>query len=159
MNRIPLPPLWVLHERFTYDTDTGEIRYRKTGKIAGYVSCRGYIHLDVKGVKYAAHRVAYKMMTGEEPEVLDHIDRNKSNNAWVNIRKSTHIENARNRPLQSNNKSGHSGIYLEPNGRYRACIFIRRKCINLGRFPSLQEAIDVRQRAEKQYGFHESHGR
>lgn len=45
----------------------------------------------------AAHRVVYFLMSGEWPEVVDHIDGNSFNNAPGNLRRSTHVKNQQNR--------------------------------------------------------------
>ena len=45
-----------------------------------------------------AHRVIWKMMTGEEANEIDHIDGNRGNNKWQNLRSVTTSINRRNKP-------------------------------------------------------------
>ena len=53
------------------------------------------------GYQYVlAHRVIWKLMTGEEPKEIDHIDGNRSNNKWQNLRSVTASDNRRNTRLK-----------------------------------------------------------
>ena len=45
-----------------------------------------------------------------EFDVVDHIDRNKLNNHYLNLRWTTTFVNNRNRPIQHNNTTGHRGV-------------------------------------------------
>jgi hypothetical protein len=57
------------------------------------------------------HRAIWLYMTGELPDrEIDHIDLNKTNNRWSNLRLATHGQNSSNRPAQSNNSIGLKGI-------------------------------------------------
>ncbi|MFP9167093.1 HNH endonuclease signature motif containing protein, partial [Enterococcus faecalis] len=47
-------------------------------------------------------------MTGKLPEEVDHINRIRSDNRWVNLRESNRQENSRNRKSTSN--SGYLGV-------------------------------------------------
>jgi hypothetical protein len=106
-----------------------------------------------------AHRVIWKMMTGEEAKEIDHIDGNRSNNAWANLRSVTASLNRRNATRRSDNTSGYTGVTLDTRGRWRAGINIGGKLIHLGVFPTREEAASARKRAEADYGFHTNHGR
>ena len=94
--------LWQL---FEYDAETGHLYHtgrarattgghRATGKPGndGYLRC----HIDKKA--YLAHRVIWKMTTGQEPTIIDHVNRDKADNRWTNLRNVTKEENSRNRP-------------------------------------------------------------
>ena len=50
--------------------------------------------------------------------VIDHIDHDKTNNHFTNLRFCTRSINLRNRRLNSNNTSSYKGISLSTNGRY-----------------------------------------
>lgn len=70
----------------------------KVGDVAGRTHRTGYVRLKLQGVEFAAHRIAWFMQIGEWPEAdIDHIDGNRSNNAWANLRAATRQENSRNR--------------------------------------------------------------
>jgi HNH endonuclease len=114
---------------------------------------KGYWYLTINYQKLLAHRVAYKIMTGVDPIEVDHIDGNRSNNKWSNLRNGTRSENARNTALKSNNTSGHHGVYFSPRAqKWRANIA-------LGAFDSKEQAIEARKHAEAILGFNPNHGR
>lgn len=93
----------------------------------------------------------HKMIMKENvSEVVDHINRNKLDNRKENLRYTTIVVNAQNRSLQSNNKSGHVGVYKVKN-HWVAWIGAYCKRIYLGSFKTKEEAIKAREEAEKIY--------
>lgn len=66
----------------------------------------------------------------------------------------TCIEMIRSTTVRKNSKSGHTGVFYDPaTGKWRAEIMLQGKRRYLGRFPSLQEAVDAREEAkEKLHG-------
>src|SRR5882757_7520604 len=97
----------------------------KTGQIAGSVSHGGYIKIGLLGTKYYAHQLAWLYMTGELVDRIDHIDRNSSNNIWINLRSATHEQNLANAPRSS------CGVELH-GSKYRARIVVNGIRIELG---------------------------
>jgi len=87
-----------------YDPSTGAFTWiksrgrAKAGSIAGSTNLDGYI---IVGGKYA-HRLAFIYMTGSCPALVDHIDQNKGNNRWANLRAATKSVNALNSTLAAN---------------------------------------------------------
>lgn len=59
-----------------------------------------------------AHRLAWLYMTGEWPrQEIDHIDGDRANNKWLNLRDVDHATNMQNRRVaQSNNVGGFLGV-------------------------------------------------
>ena len=55
------------------------------------------------------------------------------------------------RALNKNSTTGIKGVSQLKNGSYRAYIFRGRKQIDLGRYPTLEEAAEARRRGEQQY--------
>ena len=91
----PLPPLERLNELLHYDPQEGVLRWRDArgprhaGRAAGGVNKRGYLNIGIDGVRYAAHRIAYYMGTGIDPQAhqIDHCpDPTRSNNRLANLR-------------------------------------------------------------------------
>ena len=153
-----------LKDRFSYNHETGIFINLKTLKPA-LVKRKGrrtsYIAIYIEGNTYCAHRLAYLYMTGKFPDLqIDHIDRDGLNNKWENLREVSNIENARNRGVNSNNKSGVPGIYWDKRcGKWIARIDIPKGRIHLGTFSSFLDACCSRKSAEKKYLFHPNYGR
>jgi len=123
--------------------------------MAGHKSSIGYIQLRIDKTLYLAHRIAYKVMTGEDPDgEIDHIDHDRSNNAWGNLRLVSHQENCRNVGLTAANKSGMVGVRVRADtGRWTAEICVDGRNVVLGSFSTKEEALAARVAAEKRYGF------
>lgn len=114
------------------------------GAEAGSIS-NGYIAIGLGGVRaIPAHRIAFAIMNGAWPELeIDHIDGNKTNNAWLNLRQVTTEQNHHNlRSARTDNKVGTLGVSMR-DGRYLAQIQVRGKKHWLGLFDSQQEASDA----------------
>jgi hypothetical protein len=107
-----------------------------------------------------AHRVIWKMMTGEEAQEIDHIDGNRSNNVWTNLRSVKRTLNRRNMALRSDNKSGCPGVYFNAQkNKWHAAITLSTGQVHIGFYDDLEDAIKARKNAEVEYGFHPNHGR
>lgn len=156
----PLPSQERLHALFDLDEATGVLtwRYRPetlkewntrfAGKPVGCVSQRGYIKLRLEGACYLAHRIIFKMMTGLEPEEIDHLDCDPGNNAPANLRAATRRDNECNKRARVDNKSGLKGVSIDPKtGRWRARIQIDGRRRTLGLYGSASEASRAYQTA------------
>ena len=90
---------------------------------AGTITRKGYREIRVDGKLYYAHRLAWLFMTSCWPSAfVDHIDLNKDNNSWYNLREATNSQNGANRSLYKNNVSGLKGVHQTEYGRYVAQI-------------------------------------
>ena len=107
----PLPTQQRLHEYFDYSVITGELYHRfyvgnkPAGSVAGAVRRKGrakavgYRSVYVDGQPYRAARIVWRWVTGEDPGDyhVDHIDTERDNQAWHNLRLLTLAENNRNK--------------------------------------------------------------
>jgi hypothetical protein len=143
----------MVRKALDYDPATGLLSWRHrddvlprvntrlAGKPAG---CRdgqyGYLSVRLHDRLYQAHRLIWLHVTGEWPTaILDHIDGNPANDAWINLRQATRAENNRNR--RTNRKNGYlKGTAPAANGRWRATIMLGRENHILGTFDSQEEA-------------------
>jgi hypothetical protein len=150
---------------FKYDSTTGVI-YGRKGKPITAKDKTGYIRVSYrvngKRKNMRAHRVAFYAMGVEVPEgyEIDHINHNRSDNRWSNLRLVTHRENTMNRSKQKNNVSGVNGVYWHKRvKRWIAQIVVDGKKIYLGCFAEFHEAVNARKNAEVLYEYHENHGK
>jgi hypothetical protein len=105
----------------------------------------GYKRLRFRGIDYKLHRVIWFIMTGEQPpDMIDHIDRDKSNNKWDNLRITDDSHNQFNTGLNINNKTGQRGIFWRDSSKgYQINITIRGKKYT-GSSKTLDKAIAIR---------------
>lgn len=167
-----LPSFEVLRDCLRYERKTGLLfwRFRPddyfptwqaaakwNGKFAGReaFTCvdNGYRVGQLFNVRYKAHRIIWKMVTEcEPPAIMDHRDRNRSNNKWKNLREATPSQNLINRRL-SDNKAKALGIRESECGNWEARITKNKKAIHLGTYVSKKAAISARAEASKKlYG-------
>jgi len=96
----------------------------------------------------------------EEPEQIDHINGDRSDNRIENLRAVINADNGRNQKLRVSNSSGVMGVgFCKRAGKWRVRITINGKDKHLGIYKSYSEAVAARLTAEKLHGFHENHGR
>lgn len=133
-----------LCEVLSYDSKTGEFTWRvsttggrrnKVGSIAGGNSrSHGYRMISIDGHIYRAHRLAWFYMTGSWPyEQIDHINNDRSDNRFENLREATQKQNNRNTLISKSNRVGLKGVCIFRN-KYHAQITVDRKNIHLGYF-------------------------
>lgn len=170
-----------LNELLIYNKNTGNLIYKErplemfsnnigawsrfnknyVGKIAGSIGINRkdnykYISITIHGKKYRAHRIIWKLVTGEEPpEFIDHIDQDATNNKWNNLRPATYSINNRNKFLQKNNTSGVAGVsWNKTHQKWLVRINDNEgKRKHLGYFEDFEEAIVIRKSAESKYDY------
>lgn len=140
----------------SYDPETGVFRWIKrpaycvqVGAVAGIDEGRGYYVLQFNKSRYYCHRLAFILMGVElsDDEVVDHINLNKSDNRWVNLRKATYAQNAMNRPKLTNNVSGHTGVCWDKK-MMKWKVYCQHK--HFGYFESLDLAKEKYQEVSKE---------
>jgi hypothetical protein len=146
---VPLPPIEQLQEWLNYDPVSGIFTWQKNcgnkraGSEAGGVDAFGYRRIRINTRKYQAQRIAWIMVTGEDPGKyhVDHINCNPLDNSFVNLRLATNAQNACNRGKPSTNSSGYKGVtWKKLKNKWSAQIMINCKKKNLGYFNTPEEA-------------------
>jgi len=106
-------------ERLNYDPNTGEFRWRqdvgtriKAGQLAGSTGSHGYVVLTYQKVPLLAHRVAYFIIHGYCPPVIDHVNRVKGDNRAANLREATQTQNQCNASVRSDSTTGIRGVSI-----------------------------------------------
>ena len=83
---------------------------------------------------------------------VDHKNRDRLDNRKTNLRKSTALQNARNRGLQSNNTSGVTGVYFRnERNAWFSQITVDGKTKTVKYSHDKEEAIKARLEAEAKY--------
>lgn len=101
------------------------------GDPAGTINSNGYLFIKIDGRSYRVHHLAFLWMEGLYPKEVDHIDGNRVNNAFANLRKATSAQNAQNRV----SKGRLIGTTLTKFG-WMARIKVDGRSIFLGNFPT-----------------------
>jgi len=144
-----------------YEPETGIFRWAKprpkirVGQQAGSRHHKGYIYLEIDGKHCSAHRLAWFYVTGKKPvKQIDHINRDKSDNRFSNLREADHGQNRAN--SKHNNKNGFKGVthhkWLKTKP-YQAQITHNKKVIYLGCYATPEEAHNAyKEAAERLHG-------
>lgn len=175
-----LPPQSSLLEWLRYDPDTG-ILYRtakrKGGpnanneripliphRPAGSRSFDGYLVIKLFGMSnLQVSRVIWAIQTGLDPGNLciDHVNGDRSDNRWCNLRLATYSQNSQNKtrpshPRGKNVKTSLKGVTAHQSRTmtshtYWARIMVNGKRISLGFFPTEKAAHAAYCKAAKRY--------
>jgi len=150
----------TLYERLEADFKLGKLYYKPTGlswwdtRYSGQecfnINAHGYLCGTINKVRLLKHRVIFAMHEGRWPSQIDHINRNKSDNRFENLREVTQKENNQNIGKRCSNTSGKTGVYYRTReGLWLAKISNRE----LGYFKSKEDAIKSRIKAEQELGY------
>lgn len=138
-----------LRRNLLYNPDTGEwtwlisqSNFIQAGRRAGKIVGGGYRQIGFHGHWYYSARLAWFYMTGEWPgEQVDHINRDRVDDRWVNLRQASFGDNQANKKLQSNNTSGYKGVsWDKATGMWE----VRVNRVYHGRYENIEDALRVR---------------
>lgn len=153
-----------LKQCLSYDKDTGVFTWSARniagisfGSLAGTVHHSGYVNIKVRGKVHLAHRLAWIYVYGSLPDdgqVIDHVNRVKTDNRICNLRTATNTQNNYNTAIRTNNTSGLIGVHLQKQtGKYVANARLQGKQHYLGLFKCKYEASKARESfVEKAHG-------
>tara|TARA_R110002124_G_scaffold24569_5_gene89892 strand:- start:1766 stop:2269 length:504 start_codon:yes stop_codon:yes gene_type:complete len=145
-----------LKELFSYNPLTGvftrkvKLSYKsKIGEVVGCLTKAGYLTTQVNGKSYRLHRLAYFYMTGDWPNITDHINGVKTDNRWTNLRSCTQQQNTFNQKISSNNTSGFKGVsWVSKRKKWYVTVGGHKPNPHVGAFDSLEEAAIVAKRVQ-----------
>ena len=141
-----------LREVLHYEPSTGVFTWRVSryaARVGTPAGCSygetGYFRVKVDQRAYLAHRLAWFYVTGEWPEdEVDHIDGDRANNAWENLRAASRQENGRNTRRPANNTSGVKGVsYSKSRREWRAAIRDGARYAYHGWFKTQDDAVSA----------------
>lgn len=148
------------NEYFLYHEEGSLIRVYEPGnnkvQHVGWTNSCGYKQTEVLGKTYMVHRIIYELVSGEqlqEGEQVDHINRNRLDNRFENLRKCTNTQNQINSSVPKNNTTGYKGVLTTPSGKFQARLGYNGKKLYLGLFRTAEEANEcVLQKTRELYG-------
>lgn len=130
---------------------SSQSRRIKVGNRAGCQKKDGYRFITLNYSNFYEHKLIYMFHFGKTDLEIDHIDGNRSNNRIENLRPATITENARNKKTLTSNTSGRKGISFDKLvKKWRAYIGINGKVKVLGFFENFDDAVKVREKAERE---------
>ena len=152
----------LLKKLLSYSPETGKLYWRPRDETtsprpfsfntrhahteAGCLNDKGYVLVSIKENRMRAHRVIYAMMTGSWPEEVDHINGNRADNRWGNLRSVSHKTNRANTYGWSKKTSSRFiGVCRQPDcDRWKAQVSINGKAKHIGLFQTEVEAAKAR---------------
>lgn len=182
--RVSLPDQQYLKECLDYDPLTGKLTWKERplhhfshhenpirrwkawnskncGKPAFTSKSKGYFRGTISCKYYLAHRIIFKWLYGTDPEYIDHINGDRSDNRQENLRSVSKRENNRNQSIYSNNTSGYTGVsWKNREGKWVVkAIDLDGKEVFGGYFTDLEEAVEARKALQEKLGYHANHGK
>lgn len=131
----------IIKKILSYNPKTGEFRWKvniaintRMGSVAGRRNLLGYWIIKYKYRGYRRSRLAWLYMKRRWPkDMIDHINGEKSDDRWENLREATRSQNLLNSKKPRSNTSGYKGVTAF-RGDWRAIIRINGKQKVIGRY-------------------------
>lgn len=141
-----------IREMLHYCPETGALTWRISrgnqvyaGGTAGTTNAYGYRVVVLDGKFFMVHRLAFMFMLGRMPLPgldVDHIDRDRGNNAWANLREVSRAKNLRNMAAPE-----HKPPNVNRRGnRWQVTFSVENKTKYFGMYPTVEEAVEVAER-------------
>lgn len=153
-----LPDSELLIKLLSYDANTGELTWKPrditlypdsggraksslayfnkfySGKRAdSRTDSYGYRIIKILGERYLAHRVVWKIVTGHEPSIIDHINRDRLDNRFLNLRDTDALGNSWNREC--------ANVWqVKKNGLWRGELVFKGRVIRVCSFECREDA-------------------
>jgi len=103
----------------------------------------GYRRIRINGSEYGEHRLIWKLVYGNDPDVINHKDHNRSNNRLDNLEDGTSADNNRHSaaainalPLGVKQLTGNGKAY----DRYMARATVNSNRVYLGTYDTPEQA-------------------
>lgn len=119
---------------------------------------RGYKSGKIGGAYIFGHVAAFIIMNGHAPDgEIDHINGNRADNRWENLRLVSRATNQRNKQMYACNTSGYTGVSFDKkSGKWRAKI----GSTVIGFFQDMADAAIARSLSvELEIGYTDRHGK
>ncbi len=135
-------------EFLQYNKESGKLFWKKrkgpkanVGDPAGTQGGDGYRVIVFDRKVYREHRVIWFLMTKEQPEQIDHINGNRYDNRWINLRNVNQSINMNNTYKHRDVSSSSTGVsWDKTKNKWRARNPVC-KCRFIGLFKTKKEAV------------------
>jgi len=122
------------------------------GQEIGSLTGSEYLRTKVAYKEYYVHKIVFLMHHGYTPQIVDHIDGNRTNNRIENLRAVNLSQNQHNRAKSKNNKSGFKNVsWCKRTGKWQVVIGLNSLSLHFGRFQDIELADLVAQEARDKY--------
>lgn len=123
----------------------------KAGALAGSKSMYGYWEIRYKSKLYLRHRIIYLMFKNSWPDIIDHIDQNRTNDKIENLREVNKSQNNHN-SIFIRGKITYRGVYYHKGiKKYVAQIRLFGKGRYLGAYSTPELASQRYEEEKKEY--------
>lgn len=148
------------YENYSVST-FGNVRNDDTDNILKNIICNhGYYEVCLYKNAIKKNQLIHRLVANaflknpQNKKCVDHIDRNKTNNHFLNLRYATHSENGQNKNKQSNNTSGFTGVsFHKSRNKYIARYKLNKKEIFIGYYKTAIEAsVAYKSKIKKIFG-------
>lgn len=149
----------ALKDILDYEPDTGFFRWkpresttregkifntRFAGAVAGTINGHGYVQINISGRLHKAHRLAWLFVHGDCPALIDHINRDRTDNRICNLRQATKAQNAANSGATSRSKTGVKGVsWSDKENKWIAYIRVDGRSKRIGAFTEISAAASA----------------
>ena len=145
----------ITHERLLqvldYSPETGVFSWKvcssnriHVGDRAGVVGTNGHRFITIDREKFQASRLACFYVLGAWPlDDVKMLNGQPDDCSWNNLKEMSRIEAARLRGAPASNTSGIRGVSPAKRGQWKAAITANYKQVNLGIYPTKEEASEI----------------
>lgn len=155
------PPRKRVQRTVTFEDVKGAFKYNPEDGVFSFIeeernsrirlTVEGYVSCSFMGSSHFVHRLIWLYMTGAYPKkMIDHIDGNRSNNKWDNLREADSHQNGCNCVITKSNATGYKNVMRDKNsGLYKSHIMVHGKQHHLGYFDNPVDAYEAFVKASK----------